>query len=501
MKKSIKSDVIISYVSLILSLVVMLILTKVEVKYLGKDLYGVFTLINSTIGYIAILDMGVGQTIIRYISQFRAEGKKSQIDKLAGHSFKTYIKIACIGLIIGIFIIYYAQEIFNSLNTNNISIFRICFFISLLNILLQIPAATFNAVLSAYNEFKIIRLLNIFRSCFRAIFITLLLKLNFGMIAIVLVDLVVTQIINVYCFLYMNLKLEVKMNFSPISKSLKKELFSYSFFIFLGIITDQIFWKTDSIILGVMGTSSIVAVYGISSQLISQFLNICSTFSSVFLPRIVEKITNGCTQKEINKFFIKASRYQFMFVAIIIVSYIFIGKDFIILWLGGGYSDAYRYGLIIILSLVVPMFQTTGYQILFAINKHKFRSIIYLINAIMNIVLSIVLFKLIGADGVAFATAIAMIIGNTLIMNIYYKHTFKIKLFYFFKEVCGKVSLVAIVTSFIYYLMNSFVGVSLIGFIIKGSIGCLCYIILIFIVVLNRKEKQEILKIKSKILG
>ena len=51
---------------------------------------------------------------------------------------------------------------------------------------------------------------------------------------------------------------------------------------------------------------------------------------------------------------------------------------------------------------------------------HKFRSLVYVLVAVLNIVISIPLCALFGAVGVAIGTAIPVFIGNGLIMNWYY---------------------------------------------------------------------------------
>ena len=500
-KNKLKSDVIISYVAMIIALFTTFFLTKYEIAYLGKELYGILSLINSTIGYIAILDMGVGQTIIRYIAKYNAEGKVEKINKISGYSFKNYIKISIIGLIIGIAIIIRPIYIFGSLTESTEGIFRVCFFISLINILLQIPGATFNSILSGFSKYKTIKIVNIVKSILRAVLIIVFLNLGLSILSIFIVDLIINQGINVFNYIYVTKKLNVKLNFKPIDKLLKKELTRYSFFVFLGIITDQVFWKTDGIILGILSTTSVVSVYSISSQIISQYLLLCSTLSSVFLPRIVEKITSGESKKEINKFFIKASRYQYIFVGMILISYIFIGKDFLILWLGNNFVDAYYYGLIIMISLTVPMFQTTGYQILYAMGKHNFRSIIYLLNAILNIVISIILFYIIGPMGVAIATAIAMVLGNTIIINIYYKKVLELKLMNFFKYVCLKTTIVMVITTCVYVVLNNIIGVGWKEFIFKGCIANIIYLTGVWFITFDDNERSKYTTlIKSKLI-
>lgn len=499
-KNNLKFDVIISYISLVTTLIITFFLTKYQIKFLGDEQYGIIALVNSVIGYISILDLGIGQTITRYVALYITNGEKKKIEILVGNSFKNYIKIALIALLIGLIIIPFTNVIFPRLSIEKSYLFKICFAISLINVILQIPGATFNSVLTAYRKFNFLKVTNIFKNIFRACLMIFLLNMGFNVIMVFVVDLIINQIINIVNYIMVKYSLKIKMNFTKIDDDIKKQIKSYSFFVFLGIITDQIFWKTDGIILGSLSNLTVVGIYNIAAQIVNQYLNIGSTFSGVFLPKLTEMVSAKKSKVEINKFFTKASRYQFILVAMILVNYIFLGKQFINLWVGPSMKQAYYYGLVMLVSLTIPMFQTTGYQILFAMNKHRFRSIVYLFNAIFNLVMSIILFKILGAFGPALATAIAMFIGNTVIMNMYYRKVLDLKLINFFKNVCLKTGIIAIGMSIIFMFVNNYVYQNtFITFVLKAIICNLFYIIGIFYFVFTTDERNIILnKFKKK---
>ena len=76
--------------------------------------------------------------------------------------------------------------------------------------------------------------------------------------------------------------------------------------------------------------------------------------------------------------------------------------------------------LVIMIPLTIPLIQNLGILILQAKNKHAFRSIVYVIIAVVNIAISIPLAKRYGGLGCAIATSGCLFIGNGIIINIYY---------------------------------------------------------------------------------
>ena len=95
--------------------------------------------------------------------------------------------------------------------------------------------------------------------------------------------------------------------------------------------------------------------------------------------------------------------------------------------------------LVIMIPLTIPLIQNLGILILQAKNKHAFRSIVYVIIAVVNVAISIPLAKRYGGLGCAIATSGCLFIGNGIIINIYY-HRIGIKIVKFFREI-AKLSL------------------------------------------------------------
>ena len=63
---------------------------------------------------------------------------------------------------------------------------------------------------------------------------------------------------------------------------------------------------------------------------------------------------------------------------------------------GIDYNNAYYVALLLIIPVTVPLIQNLGIEIQRAKNKHKFRSIVYFLIAIGNVLISIPLVKLYG---------------------------------------------------------------------------------------------------------
>ena len=160
------------------------------------------------------------------------------------------------------------------------------------------------------------------------------------------------------------------------------------------------------------------------------------------------------------------------------------------MWAGSDYDDAYPIVLLLIIPVTIPLIQNIGIEIQKAKNMHKFRSWIYLFMAIGNVCLSIPLTKLYGGIGAAFGTAISLLIGNGLIMNLYYHKRIGLDMKYFWSEIMRFIPslLVPIIVGTLMVLfmdMNKFIV-----FLICGIFYVIIFCISMWFLGMNQYEKN-----------
>ena len=75
-KNQLKSGVVLSYINLALSSIIPILYTPVMLQILGQSEYGLYSLANSVVGYLSLLNFGIGSTVVRYLTKCRAQGDK-----------------------------------------------------------------------------------------------------------------------------------------------------------------------------------------------------------------------------------------------------------------------------------------------------------------------------------------------------------------------------------------------------------------------------------------
>lgn len=70
--KEIKIGAILSYITIGCTMLSSLIFTPIMISLLGQKEFGLYSLMIVLVGYLSILDLGLGNAIVRYIARNRA---------------------------------------------------------------------------------------------------------------------------------------------------------------------------------------------------------------------------------------------------------------------------------------------------------------------------------------------------------------------------------------------------------------------------------------------
>lgn len=507
MKKSqLKSGAILSYISMILTSGISILYTPIMLSLLGQSEYGLYNISNSIIGYLGVLDFGLGNAVVRYTAKYRTLNDKDGEENLQGMFIVIYSILAIIILVVGGMLVMHSDLLFSSkLTSVELDRMKVIMVIMIFNLAISFPFGVFGGIITAHEHFIFPKIIAIIRAILNPMVMLPLLFIGYGSIGMATATTVVNIVfigVNIYyCFKV----LKIKIKFKKLEFRILKEISGYSFFIFLNIIVDKIYWSTDQFILGAVSGTVAVAIYSIGSTLNAYYMNFSTAISGVFLPKVTKMITRNVDDEELTSLFIKAGRVQYIVMAFILSGFFIFGKEFIYIWAGEGYAEAYYIALIVMIPLTIPLIQNIGITILQAKNMHKFRSNVYIVIAVINVILSIPLAKILGGIGAALSTAVSMVIGNIIIINIYYYRKINIDIVKFWKNIIKMtipISISIIMGKLIDHLIN-LRGYT--GIFIKGSIFAVIFFILMWNLAMNNYEKQLIIKpinkIRSKLIA
>ena len=445
-----KAGVVLNYIVIILNTVVGLLYTPYMLRMMGQSEYGLYSLVASVIAYLTVLDLGFGNAIVRYTAKFRAEKKTEEQYEMFGMFFLLYLVIGIIAFGIGLGLYFNVGTLFgDTMTAVELDRARIMMLLLVANLAFTFPMSIWGSIIQAYEDFVFQKSLNIFRIILNTAVMICLLHFGYKAVAMVVVQTIFNVLTLVLNFIYCRKKLNIHIyfRFKHFHWGFLKEVAIYSFWIFLNAIMDRVYWSTGQFVLGAMVGTAAVAVFAIAIQLEGMYMQFSTAISSVFLPKVTAMVATNRSRKEISDLFIRTGRMQYIVLAYILSGFIIFGRQFIELWAGAGYTDAYIISLLFFIPLTVPLIQNLGITILQARNEMKFRSVLYIIIALVSLAMQIVLTRYFGGIGCAMGVSGALVVGQILIMNVYYRRRQDLDIKTFWKEI-SKMSIIPIILIF-----------------------------------------------------
>lgn len=321
-----------------------------------------------------------------------------------------------------------------------------------------------------------------------------LLLLGYDSVAVVLVTAGLTAVTFAVNAFYCFQKLKMRFSFRNLQPALLKEMWGFTFFIFLNQIIDQANWSVDKFLLErIKKSTAVVAVYAIGGQINSLYYQVSSSVVTVFAPRVNRIVASTDDNTELTAMMIRVGRIQLLILGLVLSGFALFGQEFIRLWAGDGFGDAYWVALLLMTPVTVPLIQNLGIDIQRAKNKHRARSIVCSCLAVGNVLLSIVLIPYFGSIGAAAGTAVALLIGNGLFMNWYYHYRIGLNMLTFWKAIIRLLPAGAAAVGFgvLYTTLISTTGwIGLVLGIVVYTVG---YALIMWLLGMNRYEKELVL--------
>lgn len=431
-----KAGVILSYAGEIVKILVNLVYTPIMLRLLGQSEYGLYQLVYSVVSYLSLLSLGFGSSYLRFYSRYKAQNDEDGVAKLNGMFILIFCSISVICILCGTVMVRNIRTIFGTgLTESEYATAKVLMELLIINLALTFPNSVFNCSITAHEKFLFQKLLILLQNLFSPFLTLPLLIMGYGSIGMVSVTTLLTFVLLISNMFYCFKKLHVRFAFHGLKISLFKEMWVFTFFIFLNQIIDQINWSVDKFLLGRFAGTTAVAVYGVGGQINTLYLQFSSSVSNVFVPKVNRIVAETNDNTELTTLFTKVGRIQFIVLGLILTGFVFFGMPFVNLWAGEGYGASYAVALLLIIPVTVPLIQNLGIEIQRAKNMHKARAVVYLAIAIANVFISISLIKFFGPEGAALGTAISLFAGNIIFMNWYYHARIGMNMFYFWKEI------------------------------------------------------------------
>jgi len=493
--RQIKTGAIISYGAIFFNIVAGLVYTPWMVRQIGVSDYGLYTLSSVFLSYF-LIDFGLAQSIARFIAKYRAENDQKRINNLLGITTRIYLLIDGAILLILIVLFFFLSQIFGEFTPLEIERFKIVYLIAGFFSLLSFPLTPVNGAMIAYERFVVLKMTDLIQKVLIIGLMVIALLYGYGLFALIFINGLVGFALKVYNLIYLRRKERIRISLKYFDRSLAKELFSFSVWVFLIGIAQRFKLNIIPTILGALSGTKEIAIFSVAMILEGYTFTFAQALNGLFLPKVTRMISAGENRREITDLMIRVGRIQFLIIGLLISGIMALGKPFIQLWMGEIFKDSYVVALLIIVPGVITLTQEIASTLMYVVNEIKYRAILYLFASGLSVALGIWLAPKYGAIGGGIGVAAGLIIFHVVAMNLVYSKIMKLDIKRFLYSVHFKMFIPFVLAGLATYAIQNFYAVdNWVSFLAVSSLFSFLAILGLWIFSLNTYEKNLILSL------
>jgi O-antigen/teichoic acid export membrane protein len=386
---------------------------------LGNLEYGVWVLALSTTGYLYLLDLGLRSSILRFVSRAHSLANHEQASQVVSAVLWVRLQIGAFTLLVATIIGVFFPRLFQlpeALRSSS----REALFVIGLTIALNMPMSAIGAVLSALNRYDLQSYISLLQLLIRVGGIVLVVRQGKGIVAIAICEFLAALAGNILTYaITRNIYPELRLSLQVPSRLVLRPLWSYGAYAFILLVSLQLTYQADNVIVGLFVSAAGVTLYSIGNSLSRSTQQLFGAVTNTFVSAASVYEASG-SQAKLRSLYLNGTRAILILCLPLLITLIIRARSFIALWIGPQYSGASAtVTSVLALALMLSLFNTTAGSIAIGIDRHKAVAIWTICEVASNLILSIALGRAMGLVGVAIGTLAPSMIVNLILWPRY----------------------------------------------------------------------------------
>jgi O-antigen/teichoic acid export membrane protein len=387
--------------------VVGFVLTPLMVHLLGDGDYGLWVTVFSLTGYFGLFDQGIRPSLVRYVSQHRALDDDEGLNRTINSAFALYTLVGILTLVAAVVVSGQFGHWFH-IGADRIDEARLLVLIVGATIALGFPFGVFGAALSGLQRYDVANMIGIAVSIVRAFAFIVVLRFHGGVVGLAWASLAMSLIGYTLSWVYAR-RLMPGLVFARryVTREYLKKIGSYGGIAFLGALATSITFQTDSLVITAWIGAASVTFFALAAGLVDNVRTLVHSATWVLSPTASELETRGEHEK-LHQMMIAGSMYSVLLSWPPLWALMIFGHNLLTTWVDAQHAHAATLLTILAIPTLISLPQSTTSSVLFGISRHKGVVALSVLNALVNLGLSILWVKPYGLTGVAYGTAIPL---------------------------------------------------------------------------------------------
>ena len=379
-----------------------IVLTPVILHYIGPEQYGIFALANVLIGFVGLLDIGMGPAIVRFLSVSLATSDFSQGRAVLGVGLTFYTAVGVIGFVVALIggqllpdILSLSPDL-SGTATFAISVAGVGFFFTVI----RSPYASIPGALQRFDTATVVNLISITAG---AVGTVAVLSADWGLRGLMIVT-ALQPLLPLALYVRSTKRLVPELKVRPAYDGpLMRRMVSFSAYSFVSNMAGTVLFQIDKIVLGSLANVSLVTYYVVPGNIAQRLHSGVAQVAGVILP-VSADLHAREEHAALQVIYARATRALALVIVSLSVPVFVFARQLLFEWVGESFATA-SFGVlrVLVITYALLALAVLPYYISLGVGRPRILAVFNVITATINVVLIFILIPSYGLIGAAVA--------------------------------------------------------------------------------------------------
>ena len=400
---------LVNYASLGVSLLSMLILTPVLLRSLGPGAYGFWAILGSLSSYFVLLDFGMNTAVAKYTAEYRATDQRARLSATVSTILALVVAVGVVASGVSLALAASVPRIFGLVG----ELARggaVAFVVTVLTVGTLLIGGVLGNVIYGWQRVDLFKAFGIAQVAANFVLTVALLRAGTGIIGVAVAGLASSAILIVLHMVFLR-RSGYGVVVSPRLVRLEtlKDVAAFSVRTFVLGVSARALYYSDYLVIGILLGAAEVAPYEVAYKLCFLSTYVFSVISTTMFPRFATLHAVG-DMASLAGLYLRLAKASLLLMMPVGLFLAFYGEPIIALWVG---PAAFAGTGVLLVLVVMNVFHAIGTPAAMALQSSgRNRELMYaeILNAVVNVVLSVVLVSRLGIVGAAIGTLAAHVL-------------------------------------------------------------------------------------------
>ncbi len=404
-----------SYLRMLVSIAAVAVLTPYIIARIGRDDFGLWSLVISALGFLSLIDLGFGTGVVKFVAECKASGNVERRNRILSTLSAVYLAIALVSGACIVALSIFFNRIFAIPAAQGQKATAVLWILAVRFVLLALPLGLFRNALYGEQKIYLINVIQIVATIVYALGSWVALLRGFGVVALAWVNLgaMLIEYLGYAWFAFSTMD-GLRISRKLLDKGLLRQAASFSSAQFLINIAALILLRTDPLIVKAFLPLSAVAIYAVALKIAENAYLLTKQFTNLLGPLAAE-LKEKAEETKIRFLFVNCTKFAMAPSVMLTAAMYVLGRETLGFWAGQDFTAGGIVLMVLLTSMTFGVAELTSSAVLSMTGHHRITAGAAVAKIFLNVGLSVLLVRPLGLAGIAAGTLAATVLIDLLV--------------------------------------------------------------------------------------